>query len=76
MVCRFRAGGWIGLLVRCVSLVLVSCAASLSAQEITVGRVAGQVVDRQTGRPLANVQVVIVGTPVGSVTDLDGRFST
>ncbi len=50
--------------------------APIAAQEITTGRVAGRVADRDTGRPLHNVQVVIVGTQAGRVTDLDGRYST
>ena len=63
-------------LVRCCCLWLISTAPVLGAQEITVGRVAGQVVDEASGRPLSNVQVVIVGTTAGALTDLDGRYGT
>jgi TonB-dependent starch-binding outer membrane protein SusC len=38
------------------------------------GAVAGQVVSDRTGEPLANAQVVIAGTNIGTLTDQDGRF--
>ena len=40
------------------------------------GRISGQVVDRETGRPLVSVQLVVVGKPLVVQTDLDGRFRT
>lgn len=40
------------------------------------GRIAGQVVDASSGQPLPAVQVQVVGTTIGSMTDLDGRFRT
>lgn len=38
------------------------------------GRLTGRVIDRETGRALQGVQVSLVGTRLGSVTDLDGRY--
>jgi len=40
------------------------------------GRIGGQVVDRETGRPIPAVQMSVVGQPVLVQTDLDGRFRT
>ena len=38
------------------------------------GTLDGRVVDKATGEPLLNVTVVILGTKVGTVTDLEGNF--
>lgn len=38
------------------------------------GRIAGNVVDAQTGRPLSGAQVMVEGTGIGTLTDLDGRY--
>lgn len=38
------------------------------------GSVTGTVTDAQTTRPLAGVQVVVVGTGLGTITSADGRF--
>lgn len=38
------------------------------------GTVSGRVYDRETARPLPYANVVVVGTQLGTQTDLDGRF--
>ena len=38
------------------------------------GKIAGKVVDRETGEPLIGANVIIVGTSLGDATDLDGNF--
>ncbi len=40
------------------------------------GRVTGQVVDQQSGRPISGARVTVVGTAVAAETDLDGRYRT
>ncbi len=40
------------------------------------GRVAGRVVDAQSGQPITGAQIAIVGRPGGSLSDLDGRYRT
>src|SRR5690242_3669761 len=59
------------------ALTLVCAATVLSAQGVTTGAIAGQVTDA-TGRPVADVQIVIknVGTgfQTGSFTRTDGRY--
>ncbi len=70
------------------TLVLVSVAVALAgpldAQDITPaarpasGRLAGRVIDRDSGRPLPGVRIEVTGvvTPAALTTDLDGRFRT
>lgn len=41
----------------------------------TTGKIAGNVTDARTGEPLPGVNVVVVGTPYGAVTDFDGNYS-
>jgi hypothetical protein len=47
--------------------------ASLQAQP-AVGRVVGQVLDAQSGRPLPGAQVMVEGTQIGVLAGLEGRF--
>ena len=44
-----------------------------SAQDF--GRIVGRVVDRETGQGLSSVTVQIVGTNLGALTAIDGRFA-
>ena len=48
--------------------------AMLAAQAGPTGRIAGRVVDGESGRPVAGAQVLIVGQPDHLEADLDGRF--
>ena len=41
----------------------------------TTGKIAGTVTDKATGEPLPGANVMVVGTTLGSATDLDGQFS-
>lgn len=38
------------------------------------GSITGQVIDQSTGQPLANVQVTVVGTRLGTLSNQQGRF--
>jgi outer membrane receptor for ferrienterochelin and colicin len=40
----------------------------------TTGKIAGNVVDKQTGEPLAGANVVILGTTMGAAVDIEGDF--
>ncbi len=46
---------------------------AVSQESLTVS-ITGRVTDQQTGNPLPNVNIFIVGTSFGSATDQDGRF--
>ena len=56
---------------------LAICALSAFAFEAAAqtGTVTGQVTDQATGEPIANAQVVVVGTQRGGLTDQEGRFT-
>jgi len=41
----------------------------------TTGKIAGTVIEAETGDPLPGANVMIAGTTLGAATDLDGRFS-
>lgn len=60
----------------CFAAALVSQPLPLASQEATadVGRVAGSVIDEETGEPLIGGQVVIETTNLGTITSNDGSF--
>ena len=49
--------------------------ADSTKEEVVAGAITGRVVDSATNRPLANVQVVVVGTTLGAATNDAGRFT-
>ncbi|MEI6052640.1 MAG: TonB-dependent receptor, partial [Opitutaceae bacterium] len=40
----------------------------------TQGKIRGKVVDSQTGEPLVGAAVIVVGTPYGGTTNIDGEY--
>ena len=54
-------------------LFTISLSAVLAAQG--AGRVTGLVTDSLSDRPMSDVQVVVVGTRIGAVTDAEGRYT-
>ncbi|HJR62148.1 MAG TPA: TonB-dependent receptor [Gemmatimonadaceae bacterium] len=48
---------------------------ALHAQEPLTGRIVGRIIDAQTGRGLSDAGVQVVGTTLGAMSQLDGRFS-
>lgn len=40
----------------------------------TVGKIAGRVIDKETGEPLPGVNVILEGTTLGAATDVNGRY--
>lgn len=54
-----------------ISIFLIMASIYATAQE---GVVRGKVVDATNNEPLPFVNVVIMGTTTGAVTDLDGNF--
>jgi outer membrane receptor protein involved in Fe transport len=41
----------------------------------TTGKIAGRVVDKETGEPLIGINVVVKGTSLGAATDMDGYYA-
>ncbi len=56
----------------CLSLVLPVLA---GAQAPTTGRIVGRVIDAATGTGLADAGVQVVGTTIGTMSGVDGRFA-
>lgn len=50
--------------------------AQAAPAQAPTGRIAGQIIARETARPIPSVQVQIVGTTMGAIADLDGRYRT
>ncbi len=44
------------------------------AKETLKGNIVGKILDSDTKQPLANINVQIIGTPLGGVTDLEGTY--
>lgn len=60
------------LLLAVVSLFLIN--GTKSSELYTTGKIVGQVIEAETGETLPGVNVSIVGTLQGAVTDIDGYF--
>ena len=45
-----------------------------SAYPAATGKISGRVVDKSTSEPLPGVNVLLRGTTLGTVTDIDGYF--
>jgi len=64
--------------LRFLTEVLLLCSAAfgsiLHAQGPSEGRIVGTVISRETREPLFGANVLILGTPLGTVSDLQGRF--
>ncbi|MBU0711790.1 carboxypeptidase-like regulatory domain-containing protein, partial [bacterium] len=41
----------------------------------TSGKISGTVVDKESGEPLAGVNVLVEGTSMGAATDADGYYA-
>jgi TonB-dependent receptor len=64
---------------RTVLLLLTLMSLPLGAQEPTAtgptGRIVGRIVDAQTGQGIVHVAIQVVGTRLGTVSGVDGRFT-
>lgn len=68
-----RARGIVPLFV--ALLVLLASPAVAGAQQQPTGRLVGRVIDAATGAGLSDVGVQVVGTTLGTMSGVDGRFS-
>lgn len=64
-------------LVAPVALALLALCATgrLGAQEQTTGRIVGRIIDLSTGLGLSDVGIQVVGTTLGSMSGIDGRYT-
>ncbi len=62
----------VGVVFAVIALILLSIQPLLAQGS---GVIKGRIFDRETGDPLPYANVVVVGTSIGSVSDLEGRFT-
>jgi outer membrane receptor for ferrienterochelin and colicin len=55
-------------------LVVMALALAGQARAVEMGEVAGTIVSAETGQPVPAASVMLVGTTIGVVVDLDGRY--
>src|SRR5690606_25878560 len=55
-----------------VGLLPMFWASAAAAQQ---GTITGRITDQETGQPLASAQVVVVGTNIGAVTNVEGAYT-
>ncbi len=74
--CRRPAPRWLAIVVLLAGTLPFCHAAAQDAQPDTTqwGRIEGQILDHETGRPLPRVTVMIPATGRGSFSQADGRF--
>jgi TonB-dependent receptor len=58
-----------------LTLLAICGVAPLEAQEQTTGRIVGRIIDLNTGLGLSDVGVQVVGTTIGTMSGLDGRYT-
>ncbi len=61
-------------IIKWISVGLILVISVCTAMAAVTGKVAGRITDKETGKPLPAVNVVIEGTTLGATTDLDGYF--
>lgn len=57
-----------------LAVIIAVLLVAVSAWGQTTGKIAGKVIDKDTGEPLPGVNVIIVGTTVGAATNIQGEF--
>ena len=57
-----------------VAALLIGTALGSPLRAQGTGSISGRVVDSTTQQPVANAQVQVVGTQIGGLTRLDGRY--
>ncbi len=57
-----------------VLVAVLACVAGASEASAQAGIIAGQVIDAQTGFPMENVQISVVGADIGTITDGSGNY--
>lgn len=61
--------------LRTTALLLLACMAFTGAlRGQTAGKISGKVIDAETGQPLVGANVMIVGTTIGSASDVEGQY--
>lgn len=64
-----------GLSMRRLGLLFLLSLIFASAFSQSVGTLSGTIVDEETGEPIIGANILLVGTTLGTVSDLDGKFA-
>src|SRR5215467_2076434 len=59
-----------------VTAIGFSSAVAQAPATAPTGRLTGTIIDKESTRPISNVQIAVVGTTIGTISDLDGRYRT
>src|SRR5688572_29784831 len=62
-------------LVLLFGLVTVSARAQDAPTTGPTGRIVGRIVDEQSGQGIAHVAIQVVGTRIGTISGIDGRYN-
>lgn len=62
------------LILFLMTALLAGLLMSSTAYAVNIGKISGEIVDRETGEPLPTVAVSIVGTTMGALTDINGQY--
>lgn len=60
---------------KAITLMILIAAVPMLVLAGTTGKIAGKVTDKETGEALVGVNVMVTGTALGAITDIEGRFS-
>lgn len=66
------SSGKLRIYVLSITLILLSVSMVIAG---TTGKIAGKIIDKETGEPLVGVNVIVKGTTLGTTTNLDGFFT-
>jgi len=58
----------------CTAIFLILCLVVLPLNAATTGKIAGKVVDKETGEPLPGTNIIVVGTNFVAAADVNGEF--
>ena len=56
-------------------VIIFAVLVSRPAWSATTGKIAGTVIDKDTGQPLAGVNVIVEGTEMGAAADMNGQYT-
>jgi len=60
--------------ITCLTLILILMGGTVSLEAANMGKILGQVTDAETGDPLVGVNIQLVGTGQGAITDEAGEY--
>lgn len=71
-----RATHWVGRVLLFAWMIWIAAVGPVSAQDPAAGRIGGQVLNGETGRPLPETEILVVEAEIRVLTDVQGRYRT